>query len=110
MLPLSPQARPESGETSARLEVSVIVYDPLILATCPHSSLAILADASSLRDRKIRVRSVYNSARQASDDPNTDRSEEMDCVATMGIQRHCRVSANDFSSPDGSSSPTEAKA
>ena len=32
-----------------------MVYDPLIFATCPHSSLAILADASSLRDRKIRV-------------------------------------------------------
>ena len=110
LLPPPPPARPESGETSARLEVSLIVYDPLIFATCPHNSDAILADVSSLKDRKIRVRSVCNSARQASDDPNTERSEEMDCVATIGMQRHCRVSAKDFSSPDGSSSPTEAKA
>ena len=28
------------------------------------------------------------------------RSEEIDCVATIGMQRHCRVNANDFSSPD----------
>ena len=48
-----------------------MVYDVLIFATCPHSSLAMLALASSLRDRKIRVRSVCNSARHASDDPNT---------------------------------------
>ena len=31
-------------------------------------------------------------------------------MATIGIQRHCRVRAKDFSSPDGSSSPTEANA
>ena len=77
MLPAPPPARPESGETPARLEVSLIVYDPLIFATCPHSSDAILALASSLKDRKIRVRSVCKSARHASDDPRTDRSEEM---------------------------------
>ena len=86
------------------------MYIALILATWPHSSLAIWAEASSLSDRKIRVRSVCNSARHASDDPNTARNEEIDCVATIGMQRHCRVSAKDFSSPDGSSSPTEAKA
>ena len=40
--------------------------------------------------------------------PSTDRNEEMDWVATIGMQRHCRVRAKDFSSPDGSSSPTEA--
>ena len=34
----------------------------------------------------------------------------MDCVATMGMTRHCRVRANAFSSPLGSSSPTLAKA
>ena len=83
------------------------MYDPLIFATCPHNSDAILALASSLRDRKMRMRSVCKSARQASDDPNTERSEEMDCVATIGMQRHCWVSAKDFSSPDGSSSPTD---
>ena len=34
----------------------------------------------------------------------------MDWVATMGMTRHCRVRANAFSSPLGSSSPTLAKA
>ena len=58
MLPPDPPARPDSGDTPARFEVSLIVYDPLILATCPHNSDAILALASSLKDRKIRVRSV----------------------------------------------------
>ena len=78
MLPPPPPARPESGEISARLEVSLIVYIALIFTTCPHSSLAIWALASSLRDRKIRVRSVCKSARHASDDPNTDRNDEID--------------------------------
>ena len=87
-----------------------MVYDPLIFATCPHNSDAILADASSLSDRKMRVRSVCNSELHASELPKTARSEEMDCVATIGMQRHWRVRAKDFSSPDGSSSPTEAKA
>ena len=31
--PPDPPARPESGDTPARFEVSLIVYDPLILAT-----------------------------------------------------------------------------
>ena len=57
------------------------MYDPLILATCPHSSDAILALASSLKDRKIRVRSVCKSARHASELPSTARNEEMDWVA-----------------------------
>ena len=61
--PPDPPARPDSGDTPARFEVSLIVYDPLILATCPHNSDAILALASSLKDRKIRVRSVCKSAR-----------------------------------------------
>ena len=82
-----------------------MVYDPLIFATWPHSSLAILADASSLRDRKIRVRSVCKSARHASDDPNTARSDEIDWVATIGMQRHCRVSAKDFRRPMGRPRP-----
>ena len=37
-------------------------------------------------------------------------STEIDCVATIGMQRHCRVSANAFSSPAGSSWPTVANA
>ena len=102
-------ARPESGDTPARFEVSLIVYDPLILATCPHNSDAILALASSLKDRKIRVRSVCSSARHASELPSTALNEDMDWVATIGMHRHCRVSAKDFSSPVGSSSPTDAK-
>ena len=109
MLPPPPPARPDSGDTPARFEVSLIVYDPLILATCPHNSDAILALASSLKDRKIRVRSVCSSARHASELPSTARNEDMDWVATIGMHRHCRVKAKDFSSPVGSSSPTEAK-
>ena len=34
----------------------------------------------------------------------------LDPAATIGMQRHCRVSANAFSSPDGSSWPTVANA
>ena len=43
---------------------------------------------------------LQESARQASEVPSTDRSEDMDWVATMGMTRHCRVRANAFSSPD----------
>ena len=78
MLPPPPPARPDSGDTPARFEVSLIVYDPLILATCPHNSDAILALASSLKDRKIRVRSVCSSARHAFELPSTARNEDMD--------------------------------
>ena len=78
--------------------------------TLPHISEASLADDSSLKDRKIRVRSVWRSVRQASPPGSTERSEEIDCVATIGTQRHCRVSANAFSSPEGSSCPTVANA
>ena len=49
------------------------------------------------------MRSVWTSVRQASVPDSTERSEEIDCVATIGMQRHCRVSANAFSSPAGSS-------
>ena len=52
--------------------------------------------------------SVRSSARHASDQPNTARSDEIDCVATIGISRDWRVSANAFSSPAGSFSPTVA--
>ena len=46
--------------------------------------LAVCADESSASDRKIRVRSVCSSARHASDLPSTARSDEIDCVATIG--------------------------
>ncbi len=78
--------------------------------TEPHISDAILADDSSDRDSKIRMRSVWTSVRHASPEGSTERSDESDCVATMGMQRHCRVSANAFSSPEGSSWPTVANA
>ena len=78
--------------------------------TLPHISDAIRADDSSDSDRKIRVRSVWRGVRQASPPGSTERSEEIDCVATIGTQRHCRVSANAFSSPEGSSWPTVANA
>ena len=57
----------------------------------------------------MRVRSVWRSARHASDWPSTARSAEIDWAATMGISRDCRVSANIFSSPAASSSPTVPK-
>ena len=90
--------------------LSLIVYELLIFATCPHSFEAISALASSLRLKNIRVRSVWSNVRQPSLLPRTERSELMDCVATMGITRHCRVRAKAFSSPLGSSSPTLANA
>ena len=54
-------------------------------ATWPQSVLAICADESSARDRKMRVRKVWSSARHASDWPSTACNDEIDCVATMGI-------------------------
>ena len=78
--------------------------------TLPHISEAILAEDSSESERKIRVLSVWTSVRQASVPDSTERSEELDCVATIGMQRHCRVRANAFSSPEGSSCPTVANA
>ena len=56
----------------------------------------------------MRVLSVWSSARHASDWPSTARSDEIERVATIGISRDWRVSANIFSSPAGSSSPTVA--
>ena len=52
--------------------------------TEPHISDATRADASSDSDRKIRVRSVWTSVRHASPEGSTERSEEIDCVATIG--------------------------
>ena len=52
--------------------------------------------ASSLKDRKIRVRSVCKSARHASELPSTARNEDMDWVATIGMHRHCRVKCKGF--------------
>ena len=65
--------------------LSLMVYELLILATCPHSFEAISALASSLRLKKIRVWSVYSNVHHASELPSTERSELMDWVATMGI-------------------------
>ena len=90
--------------------LSLMVYELLIFATCLHSVEAISALASSLTLRKIRVRSVCSNVRHASELPSTERSELMDCVATIGMTRHCRVRAKAFSSPLGSSSPTLANA
>ena len=90
--------------------VSVMEKFGFMRGTWPHMSLAILALASSLKDRKIRVRRVWSKVRQASPPWTTERSEEIDCVATMGMQRLCRVRAKACSSPAGSSCPTVAKA
>ena len=65
------------------------------LELAPGEESALL---SSLRDKKIRVRRVWRSALHDSPPPRTARSDEMDCVVTMGMQRDWRVSANDFSS------------
>ena len=54
-------------------------------ATWPQSVLAICADESSASDRKMGVRSVWSSSRHASDCPSTARSDEIDCVVTIGI-------------------------
>ena len=54
--------------------------------TSPQSELAVSAEESSASDRMMRVRSVWSSARHASDWPSTARRNEIDCVATMGIQ------------------------
>ncbi len=65
---------------------------------------------SSLVAKKSFVRKHWSSVRQLSSPPSADRSELMLCVATMGISRACRDSANARSSPVGSVSPTVANA
>ena len=77
--------------------------------TWPSRSLAVFCEKSSASDRKMRERSVCSRARHASPSPRTDLSEAIDCVATMGMHLLCRVRANAFSSPDGSSSPQVTK-
>ena len=90
--PAAPQpGRPVNSETPPRSMVSVMEKFGFMRGTWPHMSLAILALASSLRDRKIRVRRVWSRVRQASPPWTTERSEEIDWVATMGMQRLCRV-------------------
>ena len=56
------------------------------------------------------MRKHWSSVRQLSSPGSADRSELMLCVATIGISRACRDSANVRSSPVGSVSPTVAKA
>ena len=70
----------------------------------------VFAVNSSLVARKILVRKHWSSVRQLSSPGSAERSELMLCVATIGISRACRDSANVRSSPVGSVSPTVAKA
>src|SRR6266566_2593230 len=73
-------------------------------SSLPQSSLAIFAEKSSERARKIFVRKVCKSVRQVSPG-NEDFSELMLCVATIGMHFACRDSLRNFSSPVGSFSP-----
>ena len=97
--------RPVNSDAAARPVFSDSENDARIRLTCPSSLLAVSRLASSAIDRKMRERSVCSSARHDSPSPSTDRSDEMLCVATIGMQRDWRVRANAFSSPAGSSSP-----
>ena len=56
----------------------------------------------------MRERMVWSRARQDSPAPSAERSDESDCVARSGMHLLWRVSANAFSSPLGSLSPTVA--
>ncbi len=76
----------------------------------PQSSAAVRAVNSSLVARNSFVRKHWSSVRQLSSPGSADRSELMLCVATIGISRAWRDSANVRSSPVGSVSPTVAKA
>src|ERR1041385_6613994 len=74
----------------------------------PQSSLAVFAEKSSERQRKIFVRKVWSRVLQLS--PGSDeRSELMLWVATMGMHLACLERLKNFSSPVGSLSPTVAK-
>ena len=84
--------------------------DARIRLTWPSRSEAVFWEKSSPSEKKIRERSVCSSARHASPSPRTAFSDVIDCVATIGMQRDWRVSANAFSSPPGSSSPLVTKA
>ena len=74
----------------------------------PQSSLAVLAEKSSERDRKILVRNVCSKVRQIRRAART-ASELMLCVATIGMHFGWRERLKNFSSPVGSLSPTVAK-
>src|SRR5262249_3256469 len=81
----------------------------VICSSLPQRSLATLALKSSLRQRKTFVRKVCSSVRQ--DSPGSALlSELMLCVATIGMHFDWRDKAKNFSSPDGSDSPTVANA
>src|SRR5260370_41003123 len=72
-----------------------------------HNSLAILAEKSSDKDRKIFVRKVCSKVRQVSPG-RVDCNELMLCVATRGTHFAWRESEKNFSSPLGSFTTTEA--
>ena len=56
-------------------------------ATWPHNVPTICADESSASDRKMRgAKRLEQRPAKPSDRPSTARSDEIDCVATMGIQ------------------------
>ena len=75
----------------------------------PHRSAAMRALKSSESDKKTLVRKPCSSVRH--DSPvSAERSELMLCVATIGMQRACRASEKNFSSPEGSFSPVVANA
>ena len=87
-----------------------MVYELLIFADLPAQLRGDLGAGLVAQAQKDPRAERLQSVRHASELPSTERSELMDCVATMGITRHCRVRANAFSSPLGSSSPTLANA
>src|SRR6267154_2825910 len=77
-------------------------------SSCPHSSLAILAEKSSDNARKIFVRKVCSKVRHVSPG-RVVFNELMLCVATIGMHLACLERVKNFSSPLGSFSPTVAK-
>ena len=71
----------------------------------PHRSAAMRALKSSDSARKIFVRSPCRSVRHDSPE-SVERSELMLCVATIGMHFAWRASEKNFSSPEGSFSPS----
>src|SRR6267378_1461291 len=87
---------------------SALPVSQLTLVSRPQRSLAVLAEKSSDKERKILVRKVCRSVRQLSPG-SADRSELTLCVAMMGTHLGWRDRLKNFSSPVGSLSPTVAK-
>jgi hypothetical protein len=75
----------------------VVAHLQLVIA--PTSSLAVLAEKSSDRAKKIFVRNVWSKVRQVSPG-SADFKELMLCVAMMGMHFGWRERLKDFSSPD----------